>query len=168
MKKVTEMMGLAPDQAEYEGRGYLHSDDVINAGFIQGDTSHVMVQVVYDELAVLDDYEGVDISPLTRELTPENPYALNLMRITVDGEPIDDPERSSADVQRCTDVALEDNRHTVRFRQPHFEPEVERGGQHRVGTVAQHQPGRCGVGARPIPDVFQLRAFHRQSGGTGI
>ena len=29
------------------------------------------------------------------------------MRITVDGEPIDDPDRSSADIQRCTDVALE-------------------------------------------------------------
>ena len=29
------------------------------------------------------------------------------MRITVDGEPIDDPGRSSADIQRCTDVALE-------------------------------------------------------------
>ena len=29
------------------------------------------------------------------------------MRITVDGEPIDDPGRSSADIQRCTDVALD-------------------------------------------------------------
>ena len=29
------------------------------------------------------------------------------MRITVDGEPIDDPDRSSADIQRCTDVALD-------------------------------------------------------------
>ena len=28
------------------------------------------------------------------------------MRITVDGEPIDDPGRSSSDVQRCTDVAM--------------------------------------------------------------
>ena len=28
------------------------------------------------------------------------------MRITVDGKPIDDPKRSSADIQRCTDVAL--------------------------------------------------------------
>jgi hypothetical protein len=28
------------------------------------------------------------------------------MRITVDGKPLDDPGRSSADVQRCTDVAL--------------------------------------------------------------
>jgi hypothetical protein len=65
------------------------------------------VQVVYDEPAILDDYEGVDIETLTRELSPKNPFGLNLMRITVDGEPLDDPGRSSADIQRCTDVALE-------------------------------------------------------------
>jgi len=88
------------------GRGYVHSDDVVNAGFTQGDTSHVAVQVVYDELAILDDFEGVDITRLTRELSPQNPLSLNLMRITVDGEPIDDPMRSSSDIQRCTDVAL--------------------------------------------------------------
>jgi hypothetical protein len=29
------------------------------------------------------------------------------MRITVDGEPIDDPKRSSSDIQRCTDVAFD-------------------------------------------------------------
>ena len=29
------------------------------------------------------------------------------MRITVDGEPIDDPGRSSEDIQRCTDVAMQ-------------------------------------------------------------
>ena len=96
------------EQAEFEGRGYLYSDDVVNAGFIQGDTSYVKVQVVYDELAVLDDNEGIAVAPLTRELTPANPFALNLMRITVDGQPIDDPQRSSEDVQRCTDVAMQD------------------------------------------------------------
>jgi hypothetical protein len=68
---------------------------VVNAGFVQGETSRVVVEVVYDELALLDDYEGVEITPITRELTPEDPLALNLMRITVDGEPIDDPGRSS-------------------------------------------------------------------------
>ncbi len=100
-------MQLAAAQTEFEGRGYVHSSDVVNAGFIQGETSHVAVEVVYDELAVFDDYEGVDITRITRELHPENPLALNLMRITVDGEPIDDPKRSSSDIQRCTDVALE-------------------------------------------------------------
>ena len=106
MEKVAADMGLEIEQAEFEGRGYVHSDDVVNAGFVQGETSHVAVQVVYDELAVLDDYEGVDITRMTRELSPENPLGLNLMRITVDGKPIDDPKRSSSDIQRCTDVAM--------------------------------------------------------------
>ena len=107
MDAVAGEMGLAPTQAESEGRGFVHSDDVVNAGFLPGETSFVRVQVVYDEPAPLDDYEGVDITRLTREIQPRSPYELNLMRITVDGEPIDDPGRSSADIQRCTDVALE-------------------------------------------------------------
>jgi flagellar motor protein MotB len=106
METVATDMGLAVEQVEFEGRGFVHSDDVVNAGFIQGETSHVAVQVVFDELAILDDYEGVDVTRMTRELEPQNPLGLNLMRITVDGEPIDDPQRSSSDIQRCTDVAF--------------------------------------------------------------
>jgi len=106
MDALAAEMGLDAAQAEFEGRGFVHSDDVVNAGFIQGETSHVAVQAVYDELAILDDYEGVDITRITRELSPKNPLGLNLMRITVDGKPVDDPNRSSADIQRCTDVAM--------------------------------------------------------------
>lgn len=106
METVGADMELDEARLEYEGRGFVHSDDPVNAGFIQGDTSHVTVQVVYDDLALLDDYDGVDITRLTREINPEHPLGLNLMRITVDGEPIDDPKRSSSDIQRCTDVAL--------------------------------------------------------------
>lgn len=113
MEKVSSDMQLVGEQTEYEGRGYVHSADVVNAGFIQGDTSYVAIQIVYDELAVFDDYEGVDITRLTRELKPENPLGLNLMRITVDGKPIDDPKRSSSDIQRCTDVAM--NKAEIRF-----------------------------------------------------
>ncbi len=108
METVAEEMTLTAAQTEFEGRGYVHADDVVNAGFIQGDTSHVLVQVIYDELSELDDYDGIDITRLSRELAPEDPFGLNLMRITVDGKPIDDPERSSADIQRCTDVALDE------------------------------------------------------------
>ncbi len=107
MEVVDELMEIDDSQLEFEGRGYVHSRDVVNDGFVQGDESHVSVEVLYDELAILDDYEGVDITRITRELTPQNPLGLNLMRITVDGEPIDDPQRSSADIQRCTDVAME-------------------------------------------------------------
>ncbi len=121
METIREQMGLGPEQAEHEGRGYVHSGDVVNAGFIQGEESFVAVDVVYDELAVLDDYEGVDVTRITRELSTRNPLGLNLMRITVDGEPVDDPGRSSADVQRCTDVALDGT--DIRFRFDNLESE---------------------------------------------
>ncbi len=98
---------LSGARSEHEGRGYVQSDDVVNAGFIQGEESFVRVQVVYDELLPLDNYEGVDITRVTQELRPKSPYELNVMHITVDGKPIDDPSRSSSDVQRCTDVALD-------------------------------------------------------------
>jgi flagellar motor protein MotB len=108
METMSSELGLDAAVTEFEGRGYVHADDVVNAGFIQGDESYVAVAVVYDELAVLDDYEGVDIKRMSRELQPQNPLALNMMRITVDGVPIDDPQRSSADIQRCTDVAMDE------------------------------------------------------------
>ena len=101
-------------RSEHEGRGYVQSDDVVNDGFIQGEESFVRVQVVYDEPLPLDDYEGVDITRLTQELRPKSPYELNVMHITVDGKPIDDPGRSSSDVQRCTDVALDNA--SIQFR----------------------------------------------------
>jgi flagellar motor protein MotB len=107
MDTIAQQLALTPDQAEHEGRGFVQSKDVIATGFTQGETSYVAVEVVYDEHAVQEDFEGIEVTPLVRELEPENPLALNLMRITVDGKPIDDPGRSSADVQRCTDVAFQ-------------------------------------------------------------
>ena len=107
MQLITERMHLAASQAEHEGRGFVQSSDVVNVGFTQGESSYVVVQVVYDEPAILDGYEGVNVTRLTHELTPQNPLGVNTMHITVDGVPIDDPGRSSADVQRCTDVALD-------------------------------------------------------------
>jgi len=114
MQLVTEQMHLPATQAEHEGRGFVQSGDLVNVGFTQGESSYVVVQVVYDEPAIRDDYEGVNVTPLTHELTPQNPLAVNTMHITVDGVPIDDPGRSSADVQRCTDVALD--KAAIRFQ----------------------------------------------------
>jgi hypothetical protein len=124
MEAVQTELGLSGSQVEHEGRGYVHSDDVVNAGFIEGEDSHVVVQVVYDELAVLDDLDGIDVTRITRELSPKNPLGLNLMRITVDGQPIDDPGRSSADIQRCTDVALERSDMQFQFDNLDSEPRL--------------------------------------------
>jgi flagellar motor protein MotB len=120
MTEVSKMMGLTGNQVECDGRGYVQAEDVVNAGFIESDTSRVQVQVVYDELLVVDQLEGVDITPLTREVVPADPFALNLMRITVDGKPVDDPGKCSSDVQRCTDVALDEA--NIRFKHDALKP----------------------------------------------
>lgn len=94
-------------QLEFEGKGFVHSDDVVNAGFLEFDQSRVEARVVYDDLAILDDENGVTIERIVREVPLRNPYSLNMMRISVDGIPVDDPGKSSADLQRCLDVELE-------------------------------------------------------------
>jgi len=98
---------LSSAHSEHEGRGYVQSDDVVNTGFTDGQDSFVRVQVVYDEPLPLDNHDNVEITHVNQELSPKSPYELNTMHITVDGKPIDDPGRSSSDIQRCTDVALD-------------------------------------------------------------
>ena len=128
MDVLTKDPLLSGARSEHEGRGYVQSDDVVNAGFIQGQESFVRVQVVYDERLPLDNYEGVDITRLNQEVHPRSPYELNVMRITVDGKPIDDPGRSSSDIQRCTDVALDNAK--IQFRFDNLE------GRRRLGVAA--------------------------------
>ncbi len=148
METIREQMQLSPSQTEHEGRGYVQSSDVVNAGFTQGETSYVVVQVVHDELALLDDYEGVDITRLTRELRPKSPFALNLMHITVDGEPLDDPDRSSADVQRCTDVALE--KADVQFQFDNLKSRPRLGVAAAPDVVTVQESGDEGLVAQPV------------------
>jgi len=106
-ESIKTSLGLTPEQVEFEGHGYVQSGDVVNAGFIEADESRVEVQAVYDELSALENQEGMDITRLTREVVVANPFSLNLMRITVDGQPIDDPGKNIADMERCVDVELE-------------------------------------------------------------
>jgi flagellar motor protein MotB len=104
---VDEKMGPGGTRAEFEGRGHVQSADVVKTGFTESGESRVKVEIVYDELVALNDYEGVDIVRMSREVNTANAFALNHMRISVDGRPVDDPNKSIPDVQRCTDVALD-------------------------------------------------------------
>lgn len=108
VKEAAQQLGsLTDEQVEFEGKGFVHSDDVVNSGFLEFDESRVEARIVYDDLAILDDEDGVEIDRIVREVPLRNPYSLNMMRISIDGIPIDDPGKSSADLQRCVDVALE-------------------------------------------------------------
>src|SRR4029077_5713792 len=120
---------LAGARSEHEGRGYVQSDDVVNLGFIQSEESFGRVQAVYDEKLPSDNYEGVDITRQTKELSPKSPSEPNVMYITVDGKPIDDLDRSSSDVQRCTDVALDNA--NIQFHMDNLRS------QRRLGVAAE-------------------------------
>lgn len=104
---VQQELGLADTQVEHEGRGFVQSTDVVNQGFSNTGASYVLIEAIYDDLATLDDEEGLEVTRFKREVRLKDPYVLNQMRITVDGDPLHDPNKSSQDVQRCTDVALE-------------------------------------------------------------
>ncbi len=121
MEAVSARLGTPLKQAEVEGRGFVQSQDPVNAGFTREGNSRVEVQVVYDELVPLNDYEGVDILRLNREVSSSNAFALNIMRISVDGKAIDDPNKSIPDLQRCTDVALD--RASIEFRYDNLKAE---------------------------------------------
>ncbi|MDQ1363516.1 MAG: hypothetical protein QG652_1377, partial [Pseudomonadota bacterium] len=81
----------------------------------QSGNSRVEVQIVYDELAVLDEDKNLDIERINRETEAQTPYALNMMRISVDGQPVDDPYKNIEDIQRCTDVALDEAKIEFKF-----------------------------------------------------
>ena len=126
MDTIVQEMQLTAAQAEHEGRGYVQSSDVVNEGFTQGGSSHIVVQVVYDEPAVLDDYEGVDIETADARAEPEE---------SVRAEPDAHHSRRRADRRsgpqlgghpalhrRCAGS----RRHPVPVRQPAIEPAPER------------------------------------------
>ncbi|WP_317932677.1 OmpA family protein [Halioxenophilus sp. WMMB6] len=124
MEQVRNAIGLSDEQVLVEGYGYVQTDDVVNSGFVEFDRSRVVVDVLYEELAILDDLDALDITRITREVATQNPFALNLMRITVDGVPVDDPGKSVADVQRCTDVALERTDIQLKYDNLAFKPRL--------------------------------------------
>ena len=149
METIQAALGLDDDQVEHEGRGYVYSNDVVNGGFIEGDEAQVAVQVVYDEASVLDDLEGVSITPITREITPRSGLELNVMRISVDGKPIDDPGRSHADIARCTDVAL--SQADVKFR---FDTLTS---QRRLSVTVESGTVATGAGSSTLPAAAPAR-----------
>jgi flagellar motor protein MotB len=144
---------LAGAKSEHEGRGYVQSDDVVNAGFIQGQDSFVRVQVVYDEPLPLDNYEGIEITRLTQELHPKSPYDLNVMHITVDGKPIDDLGRSSSDIQRCTDVALDNAKIKFRFDNLESKPRLAVSASPVAVAVSDLEH-------RPVASVVRFRMYN--------
>ncbi|WP_444893370.1 OmpA family protein [Microbulbifer sp. TRSA001] len=149
MAQVQELLNLKDTQVEFEGRGYVQSADVVSNGFEQRDGARVEVEILYDELAILTESDRLEIERINREAIANNPYALNLMRITVDGSPEYDPYKNSADLQRCTDVALQEANIQFRFDNKKMQP--------RLNVTAW--PNTIRYADNPDTDLAENRVF---------
>lgn len=78
------------------------------AGAADPRDDRVEIEFHYDELAVLEQDEDIEIIEVLRHESAVSPYALLPVRISVDGNSIDGTRVHQADIQRCTDVALDD------------------------------------------------------------
>lgn len=107
MEQVKDSLDLRFSQVRVEGRGFVDPLSLQGIAQTGEDTARVEIEITYDDLAQLEQDPNLDITRITQVSEPVNPFALNLMRITVDGTPINDVDRHSADIQRCTDVALD-------------------------------------------------------------
>jgi len=105
------------------------------ADSFRAERSFVRVQVVYDEPVPLDTYDGVDVTRMNREISPAEPFDLNVMaRITVDGKPSTTRGAALPTSSACTDVALDQSR--IQFHFDNSSP--------RLGLAVAAHPVRRG------------------------
>ena len=95
MELVQQDLGLADDQVEYEGLGYVVSKDVANTGFIQYDDSRVEVAILYDQLAALEEDEGLEIERID-QLAQRYYGDAGLWRLIASANRLEDPISLSA------------------------------------------------------------------------
>ena len=127
---LQQELKLDADQLMYEGRGFLEplnkpddspfSRKVFTRLGQDGPTynpadARVEIEFLYDEAAELEQDPNIEITPTMVEQKIVSPFALHPIRVSVDGETIDSSaQRHTADVQRCTDIALDTARIQLR------------------------------------------------------
>lgn len=108
MNAVAERTDLPEALLRFEGKGFSEPLEDPGVGAADLPDARVEARILIDVPAPVDPDWLTELVEVTRDTEPRNPYALAPMRITVDGERIEDGLPHTADVQRCTDVALDE------------------------------------------------------------
>ncbi|MBA3581948.1 MAG: OmpA family protein [Gammaproteobacteria bacterium] len=125
---VQKELSLTEEQVSTEGKGFVQPlNEVDTSPFAQKNFSlltaasgegseetvvrpedaRVELEFYYDEEAKAKIDSSIEIIRVQHEEPAVTPYALHPIRVTIDGKPIDGNGRHTADVQRCTDLALD-------------------------------------------------------------
>ncbi|MDZ7750051.1 MAG: hypothetical protein U5K43_15750 [Halofilum sp. (in: g-proteobacteria)] len=135
----------------YEGKGFSEPLEDPGLATRRIPDGRVRAQILRD-VAVPPDPDWLEeVVEVTRSTEPVTPYALAPMRITVDGERIRDAMPHGADVQRCTDVALNETRVEVRY-------DAGRG-ERRLNVIAT--PATIGLADDPDTESVENRTTFR-------
>ncbi len=115
-KYVQQKLGLLSSHVSYEGKGALEPIASNNTAAGMRLNRRVEIQVFIDQAVE----KVVEFTPPVQKVRVEHKsrgaFALSPFRITVDGQPVDSYEAThTADVQRCTDVALEKSRLQLQY-----------------------------------------------------
>lgn len=116
MQAVAERTDLPEELLGYAGKGFSEppADDAF--GIARVGDGRVEAEILIDVPAPVDPDWITELVEVTRNTDPRTPYSLAPMRITVDGERLDEDEPPhTADVQRCTDAALDTARVKMRY-----------------------------------------------------
>lgn len=122
---IRQALGLSNDQVSYEGKGdsmpISSNDNALGMSL----NRRVEVEIYIDQPVE----RTIEYQPPVQEVRvnhdPRDAFELSPFRITVDGQPIDSREAThTADVQRCTDVALENARLQIQYDDLQLKPRL--------------------------------------------
>ncbi len=140
MNYVQDSLVLDSEQVSFEGRGFVDPlnkpDDSpfarkafnrfgeADQRIVNPADARVELEIVYDEVASIVEDPNLEIIRVQQEEQPVSPFSLHPIRISVDGETLDDSRRHAADVQRCTDVALDSVDVQLRYDSLQLQPRL--------------------------------------------
>lgn len=103
---IQEALNLPSGMLSFEGKGISESTAIDQGRVLQSPGGYVDLEIWFDVPAPRDENVIAELIRVQRNTNPVNPFNLAPLRVTVDGKRLDGSLPHSADVQRCTDVAL--------------------------------------------------------------
>jgi flagellar motor protein MotB len=113
--EIQQALKLPAEMLTIEGKGLDESGVIDQGRVLQSPEGYVDIEIWFDVPVPLDENVVAELIKIQRRTDPVNPFSLAPMRVTVDGKRLDASLPHSADVQRCTDVALEQTNIQLRF-----------------------------------------------------
>jgi uncharacterized repeat protein (TIGR01451 family)/fimbrial isopeptide formation D2 family protein len=122
---IQSALKLPGEMLSIEGKGFAESTEIDQGRVLQSPEGYVDVEIWFDVPAPRDDNVIAQLIRMQRKTDPVNPFALAPLRITVDGKRLDGSLPHTADVQRCTDVALDKTKIQLRYDGNRVEPRLD-------------------------------------------